>query len=502
VKTITSMFERTARATAIVVSVSSIAIGALATSSLPAAAANASAKGESITGTASSPQTWNKLLAEAGADHQVAIIVALNAAAVPEGHLGQSAKAGQRAGIKARRDAVVKQLKGTGAKQVRGVDEVPFMSMLADRHTLEVLRASRDVLGVGEDVALPLPEDVSSKAGASPAGTTSNEALPNGWDITRIQANVAQKNGWTGAGQTVAVLDTGVQRDHPNLAGKVVDESCFSHTGCPNGYNYEYGAGSAGAAAPCTYVVECGHGTHVAGTAAGRYTGVATGANVIAIQVFSKLVKDNQYAPLSYTTDQIYGLWWVYQLRNTYAIASVNLSIGSGAYSAPCDQLVDNEAQSSIYAWAKTLRSVGIATVVSAGNDNNSKALSTPACNSDVVSVGATSLDAYGQDAVYSGAYPGWGSNSDAYLSLLAPGVAINSSLPVNRYEAWGGTSMAAPHVTGAFAVLKQYQPARTVDDRQRALTSSGTTVYDTRNGVSKQRIDVMQALWWLYYNR
>ena len=86
----------------------------------------------------------------------------------------------------------------------------------------------------------------------------------------------ARSLGWTGTGQTVAVIDTGVDRNHPWIGGHVVAEACFANpavgvTGgiCPNRTATQYGTG---AAAPCTFTAStgsCGHGTHTAQTAAG-----------------------------------------------------------------------------------------------------------------------------------------------------------------------------------------------------------------------------------------
>jgi hypothetical protein len=80
-------------------------------------------------------------------------------------------------------------------------------------------------------------------------------------------------------------------------------------------------------------------------------------------------------------------------------------------------------------------------------------------------------------------------------LSLLAPGVAITSSISHGRFEALSGTSMAAPHVTGAWAILKQHEPSASVDRVLTALQLTGVTVLDPRNGFTTQRIRIRHAL-------
>ena len=122
-----------------------------------------------------------------------------------------------------------------------------------------------------------------------------------------------------------------------------------------------------------------------------------------------------------------------------HRIAAVNLSLGSNLLSAVCDDepykaIVDN------------LREVGIATVVSSGNAGATSAIASPACVSSAVSVGSTTKA--DRLSAFSDVAPS--------LSLLAPGESIVSSLLFGGYGALSGTSMAAAHVTGAFAVVRQ----------------------------------------------
>src|SRR6185436_1124016 len=122
--------------------------------------------------------------------------------------------------------------------------------------------------------------------------------------VPLIQADQAWSQGYVGSGTTIAVLDTGVDASHPFLAGKVIDEACFSSTVAgtsqstgPGGSDEQFGPG---AAAPCG-LADCLHGTHVAGIAAGNgaaagvaYSGVARGASIMAIQVFSNVPDPNE----------------------------------------------------------------------------------------------------------------------------------------------------------------------------------------------------------------
>jgi hypothetical protein len=232
----------------------------------------------------------------------------------------------------------------------------------------------------------------------------------------------------------------------------------------------------------------------VAGIAAGNgatagqtFSGIAKGASIMAVQVFSKFTRDADCggantAPcvLAYTSDIIAGLERVYALRAVHNFSSVNLSLGGGQFSAPCD----GAAAKPII---DTLRSVRIATVVASGNNGSTNSLSSPGCISSAVSVGATTKG----DVVSSF------SNVATFMSVFAPGSSITSSVLGDGFGSMSGTSMATPHVTGAFALLKQASPGATVDQMLGALQTTGVPTTDTRtNGtVTKPRIRIAHAL-------
>jgi Subtilase family/Divergent InlB B-repeat domain len=282
--------------------------------------------------------------------------------------------------------------------------------------------------------------------------------------VPLIGANQAWQSGYTGEEQTVVLLDTGVDKTHPQLAGKVMRELCFSKQ-CPNGSTTQDGEG---AALPCPFSSYCDHGTHVAGIV----TGVATGTKLIATQVFS-----NYYSmPASYVSDQIAALEWVHLNYSSVnpPIAAINMSLGGGQYTAACD--TDSRA-----AIINNLKSVGIATIVASGNSGYTNSLSAPACVSSTISVGAT--DKSDNIAYFS--------NSASFLDVLAPGVDIESTIPGGQMGLKSGTSMAAPHVSGAWAILKSMFPTATVDSLLTDLKNNGVLITDTRNNITKSRINL-----------
>jgi subtilisin family serine protease len=219
---------------------------------------------------------------------------------------------------------------------------------------------------------------------------------------------------------------------------------------------------------------------------------VAKDANIIAIQVFSQFNSasdcDSEPAPCakSFVMDQILGLERVAALAGSFNIASVNMSLGGGKFFAYCDA-----TESSRKAIIDNLRSLGIATVIASSNDGYSDAIGAPACISTAVSVGSTGDGSRGSTRDVVSSF----SDSASILSLLAPGQWINSSIPGGGYANFSGTSMAAPHVAGAWAILKSKAPSASVDQILSALTSTGIPIFDSRNGITKSRIQVDAAL-------
>ncbi len=408
------------------------------------------------------------LLEQAQAGGSVQVIVQLDPPARPEGELpGTSAILGQRTAIAGARERLKSALRPGSFKVSHEYETIPFVAMEANEEALWSLEGLPGVRLVAEDrVLFPSLSQSTVIIGATDA-----------WAA-----------GYTGTGWSVAILDSGVDRKHPFLANKVVYEACYTHrSSCLDGTDKDSGTG---AGAPCRFAPnECAHGTFVAGIAAGT-GGVAKETSIISIQVFSKgtgemcVGAEEDPCALAYVSDVIAGLEKVYRLSESFQIAAVNLSLGGGGYSSQ-DACDNDPTNVPIKAAIDNLRSIGIATVAASGNDTYLDRINTPACISSAIGVGSTTKN----DVV--SAF----SNSADFLSLLAPGDSIRSSIPGGGFAVGSGTSAAVPHVAGAWAIRKQSYPGATVAEVLNSLELTGLPVLDYRNDITKPRIAILAAL-------
>ncbi len=132
-----------------------------------------------------------------------------------------------------------------------------------------------------------------------------------------------------------------------------------------------------------------------------------------------------------------------------------------------------------------TLDSVGIATVIASGNDGYSSATGFPGCISTAITVGATRDN----DQVVSF------SNSATWVDLLAPGVSVQSSVTGGGFGTKSGTSMATPHVMGAWGLLKSTDPTAGVDTLLSALQATGEPITDSKSGITTKRIQLDESI-------
>jgi subtilisin family serine protease len=287
--------------------------------------------------------------------------------------------------------------------------------------------------------------------------------------VPYIGANVMHKSNYTGKGAYVVLIDTGANKYHPMLKGKIALEACFTiKKSCPNGTNKQIGSG---AAQPVDW-----HGSHVSGIMAGdyqQYIGVAPDAKIIAINVFDDDLSSSDSSIIS-------ALNWVRSIAPDYNIASINMSLGtSKIYQGYCDN-VSPPMTTAIH----NLYVRNIAVVVAAGN-SYSLGMSSPACISRVISVAAVN---------YNGVIASF-SNLAPHTTFAAPGVAIVSAGSGATFTPASGTSMASPHVAGLFAVYRQIYPKHTLSQAVARITASSKTATDIYSDIKIPSINVANIL-------
>lgn len=313
-----------------------------------------------------------------------------------------------------------------------------------------------------------------------------------GESLAIIGMQAVRSLGFDGAGTTVAILDTGIDSLNVDFAGRIAAERCFCDnldgTGCcPDGSAEQSGPGSA--------MDDHGHGTHVAGILAGggisSPAGVAPAARIIAIKVM-----DHRNSFRSFT--QIFrALTWIVEEHPEVDV--INMSLGSYALMPPggCDESAPALGLASLVA---TLRDRGVLIAASSGNQGSLTGATVPACMAPVIGVGAT-YDAPGHHTGQCTAVDArvdqvtCFTNSTASVDILAPGATIGAAAVHGGMIQFTGTSMAAPHVAGTLALMKQANGALTAEEAIEIVMTTGIPVVDERNGLVFPRLDAARAV-------
>lgn len=332
------------------------------------------------------------------------------------------------------------------------------LTISADLQTpVEVTPEADPVAGDPQNTGSPQDSDDSSPSVVAPLADVSYFGGSREWNLNAVNAPEAWAAGYTGEGITVAVVDTGVDLDHPDLVGNLfvnageipgngIDDDGNGFVDDVHGYDFADNDAIANDVG--------GHGTHVAGTIAADdngfgATGVAPDARILPVRVLGANGSGNSF-------DVAAGIRYAADLGADI----INLSLGGG-YSRAIETAID-------YA-----RSLGSIIVAAAGNES----ASTPsfparfsASDDNVISVGAFSSS--GRVAGFSNDVGS--SGSSGAVQVDAPGVGIYSSYVGGGYATLSGTSMAAPHVAGLAALTLSANPNLTSSE-VRDLLASGT---------------------------
>ena len=390
----------------------------------------------------------------------------------------------QRAAVAAAIENTQPALRRARIANMRTFSTLPFVAATVTREQILELVSAPEV----EQVFLVQRERKQQDA---PALYRSRETIQLATSVPSIDVLDAWAKGYDGTGYAVAVIDDGFNLNHPMLRGKNVGDACFSptygtttKTNCPSGQYPEIGAG---AASNCP-VGRCNHGTSVASIAVGNdgiNYGVARGAKLVPIDVFSTETSVTECAPeaapceLTDSVTVLDALNYVNENAAALKIAAVNLSFGGIARDGYCD---DDPRKGVI----DMLRQKGIAVAAAASNEGLTGKISPPACISSAIGVGATN----------DGTTVATFSNFAATLDMMAPGVSIQAASGSGAGVATtSGTSAAAPHVAGAWAVMRSAFPQASFDQLETALKQTGLPVTRPGAGVTLPKIQVMSAI-------
>ncbi len=315
---------------------------------------------------------------------------------------------------------LVKGVGGTGAVRLRS----------RSRSTEALMRA----LSQRPDVEYVEPNYIVTRT-----ATPTDPYWGNLWGMTKISAPAAWDKTTGSPNIVVGVVDTGVDYNHPDLAGNIWS-STSQFTVTIGGVTITCPAGSKGFNAinnTCNPLDDENHGTHVSGTigaVANNGIGVA-GVNWITRIMGLKFLNAQGSG---YTSDAVDAIEFAVQLKQQGVnIPVLNNSWGGGGYST------------TLYNQIKRAGDNGILFVASAGNSgkNTDSSPSYPASYDlpNIIAVAATDSN----DALAS-----WSNYGAQSVDLAAPGVSILSTIRNNSYATWSGTSMAAPHVSGAATLI------------------------------------------------
>ncbi len=365
------------------------------------------------------------------------------------------------AGIAASQDDIIGALPPGTVDEVHRFANVPAMALVVDDvaaiDTLEqtpgVAKVDLDVGGSGTlDVTVPLTE-----------------------------ADRRHDLGNDGDGVVVAVLDTGVDSDHPDLVADVVaaGQACFGFDNsaagigfCPDGSDTQTGTGAA--------EDDAGHGTHVSGIVSGDgatngAVGFAPGAEILGIKVLDDCAFSGCF--YSFTLNVVAALDHIIA-NPQLGVRVINMSLGTNSrFVGDCDgQTAWTMAGSAAI---NTLWADGVMAFASAGNNADSSAMGAPACLRNVISVGAS------DDADAAAGF----TNASTTTDVFAPGVEVVSSLLGGGSRSASGTSMASPSAAGCAALLIESGEATNPAAVLGRLKATGDRVV-AANGQSYPRID------------
>lgn len=324
-----------------------------------------------------------------------------------------------------------------GGSVVHEYSIIPAIAARLPANALENMKGAKGVKYVEEDSIVyvakkpvPIPEPIQPV-----------EVVE--WNMNLIQVPDVWSSS-TGDGVKVAVIDTGIDKDHPDLAENIAGGVGFADRN------------PVRVKATDKWDDDYGHGTHVAGIIAALDNDIGVVGAAPDVSLYA--VKALNRGGWGYTSDIIAGIDWSVEEE----MDIVSMSLGGANYLQAYQDAI-NVAHNS-----------GVLIIASAGNggddDISTTETSYPAAYDNVVAVAATDSN---NNVVYF-------SNSGPHVDIAAPGVNIRSTYNNGLYATMSGTSMSCPHVTGVAALVLAKDSSLTPSDVEYILTSTATDLGDT----------------------
>ena len=349
---------------------------------------------------------------------------------------------------------------------INGTTVATFPDLTIIGEEFDYMPFSAEITGIdpstsmGDEVILRITK-ISGDTGRIISGTdyTSNITIPciGDYGDTSVNAPAMWDLGYQGGGVTIAIIDSGIDSTHPDLAGKIVSESDFTDDGTTDDL--------------------CGHGTHCAGIATGRRN-VATGIAGVAPEaslINAKVLNETGFGDTSWIMKGI-----EYAIEQNADILSISLGDWQedGTGSEPMSIAVTNSVDA------------GYVVVAAAGNDGPGEAtIRSPAVSHGAIAVAAS--DSEGAIVDFSSRGPA--GDGRIAIDLAAPGdeiIAPNAFWEdCEDYIVFSGTSMSGPHVAGAAALLLQAIPGLTPPELKRALKNGADPIISSSGDGSGARV-------------
>jgi len=366
-------------------------------------------------------------------------------------------QAQQQKQVSSNRTNILSTMTSEDYKLVRSYKAVPTIVIRASTATIREIAKSPLVLKIGLD----------NNGGSGHL----NDAIP------QTNIDLVKAIPLSGEGIEVAIIDSGLDQDHPDFANRVASQTCFSSDCDTSIYDQN------------------GHGTNVAGIIAGA-GGIAPqgGAPAVTLHILKVLDADNNFDSSSQVVSALDHI--ITELPN---VKIINMSIGtSQLFTSVCDDSTSWTA--SLANAVDQLHARGVTLFASSGNEGDDTAITAPACLNNVIAVGATwdnrisNYTGFCNESSPTAGELTCFSNSSENVDIVAPGALMTATGRNHGLSNFAGTSMASPLVASCAVLLSQAKSTLTPLELRNALVENGGAMVTDSEGRNFPSLDCWQA--------